>query len=607
LAGIARGDKLNQPRQLRLRRLPPTRTPSTAPDAHSQRLPNAELVIPLPPHQPTIRTDEDTIALLTRLAAHYDDATIAEILNRQGRRSATGERLTKIIVGGPRRYRGIPAHQPAGHPPGELLSVGRDSGAQRVGVRLGRDRHAESVEKTAPLSHGRRTRNGGGAGRSPRPGVDPNVDPGPPGTVLGMDERTVRTAAPESPYDVRHLVAALSRIPGGWLLPSTWRASANLLLWLGTSYLLALIAIVGLLVALMTGWASGLAVALRALTLETLADAIELDRERTRRFSGVRIPSLALAPIYTDASPPARQQAWVTSPLRWRLPAYALTRSLTASAAVVVAAAWWWLTIVWIETDAIAGAVVGVAGVLLWPAVPRAASALDVALSRRLSAWLLGPTTGELSREVDRLSETRAQAVTAADAERRRIERDLHDGFQPQLVNLALNLGLAKSRLATDPEGARALLDRAHEDAKRATEDLRDLVRGIHPSVLDERGLDAAFSALAASSHVRLQIDVHLGERPSREAEGIAYFVVAEAVTNVNKHARARTATITVSEIEGSLRVLVQDDGEGGAHAEPGGGLAGLADRIAAVDGTFSVTSPAGGPTWIEARIPCGR
>ena len=477
----------------------------------------------------------------------------------------------------------------------------------------------------------------GGRGRVPTP--MPCRDG--PATVSGVEDRTVRAPAPESPYDGRRLLAALGRAPGDWLLPSTWRATANLALWLGTSYLLALITLVGLLASLITGWATGPAVAVRALMLRMLADTVELDCQRIKRFLGVRVSLFPLPPVAYDASPAARQLAWVQSPLRWRLPAYTLIRALAASSAVAVAVGWWWLTIVCLDMaiwrlvvphspfafnfqrmhvlgvtfravsvgvlGAIVRAVIGVAGVLFWPAVPRRLSALDVALAQRLSGWLSGPSTGELSREVDRLAETRAQAVAAADAERRRIERDLHDGFQPQLVNLALNLGLAKSRLATDPEGAAALLDRAHEDAKRATEDLRNLVRGIHPSVLDERGLDAALSALAASSHVRLQIDLHLDERPPREAEGIAYFVVAEALTNVNKHANAQTATITVSEIDGSLRVLVKDDGQGGAHTEPGGGLAGLADRIAAIDGTFSVTSPAGGPTWIEARIPCAQ
>jgi signal transduction histidine kinase len=373
--------------------------------------------------------------------------------------------------------------------------------------------------------------------------------------------------------------------------------------------------------------------------LRVLADIVELDRQRIERFGAARIPVVPLAP---GDAPPARtdHKTWVESSLRWRLPAYALTRALVASAAVATAVAWWWLTIVSLDlatarfthsypryesyrhvhvfgisyvpryftvADAIKRSVIGVIGLLLWPIVPRVASSIDITLARSLADWLLGPSTSELSREVGRLAETRAQAVSAADAERRRIERDLHDGFQPQLVNLALNLGLARSRLATDPEAAGVLLERAHEDAKRATEDLRNLVRGIHPSVLDERGLDAAFSALAASSSVRLQIDMHLDRRPPRAPEAIAYFVVAETVTNINKHAGADTATITVSEIEGSLRVVVQDNGKGGARFDPGGGLAGLADRIAAVDGTFSITSPEGGPTWVEARIPCGR
>lgn len=414
-----------------------------------------------------------------------------------------------------------------------------------------------------------------------------------------------------------------------WSELRTWRAVATLAVWLGMSYAIAVTAVFGLLLSLVTVPIIGLGVAVRASVLRLLVKLIGLDRDRIEQLTRARLPPLAFPPSDADASFLARQRAWARAPSLWRLLAYEFVRIPVATALAFGAVAWWWAMIacvtlvvnraelayqpvhvlgVWFQPTVMSWVGVVslllacVVGLLLWPTAVRTVPAIGVALAR----WLLGPSPTELSQEVVRLSDTRAQAVAAADAERRRIERDLHDGLQPQLVNLALNLGLARSRLSKDPDAAHALLDRAHEEAKRAAEDLRNLVRGIHPSVLDERGLDAAFSALAASSSVPLQIDVHLLRRPSREAEVIAYYVVAEAITNINKHAHARTAMVTVSAVNDSLRVLVQDDGQGGACAEPGGGLFGLAARIAGVDGTFSLTSPDGGPTRIEAMIPCG-
>jgi signal transduction histidine kinase len=429
--------------------------------------------------------------------------------------------------------------------------------------------------------------------------------------------------------------AAALMLARRWVAWGTWRATANLVLWLVMSYVVAVIAVVaGLLVTATTMASIRLGVAVRGSALRLLAGVVGLDHHRIERYSGVDLQPLALPRINSPASLLTRRRVWATARSLWQLSAYELVCVPVVTALALAALAWWWVTIAcvvavtqradetpqypfpravdvlgvhlgqWSLTpvERVGPLVVGVALVLLWPTALRVVSAMDAAVAR----WLLGPSPTELSREVIRLSESRAQAVAAADAERRRIERDLHDGFQPQLVNLALNIGLARSRLANDPDSVRALLDRAHDDAKRATEDLRNLVRGIHPSVLDERGLDAAFSALAADCSVPLQIDIHLVRRPPREAEVIAYFVVAEAITNLNKHAHARAAMITVAEFDGSLRVLVQDDGQGGARAEPGGGLVGLAARLAGVDGTFSLTSPEGGPTRIEARIPCG-
>ncbi|MGH3204428.1 MAG: histidine kinase [Streptosporangiaceae bacterium] len=211
----------------------------------------------------------------------------------------------------------------------------------------------------------------------------------------------------------------------------------------------------------------------------------------------------------------------------------------------------------------------------------------------RAASFLLAPAR---QAEIDRLAEARSQAITAAESERRRIERDLHDGLQPRLVSLAVDLGIAEARFEKDPDSARALLARAHQDAKTAIEELRGLVRGIHPSVLDGRGLDAALSALIASCPVPVSLHVDLPRRPDQIREAAAYYVAAEAITNISKHASARSAAVTVGSEGRNLRVVVEDDGSGGARLGPGGGLSGLAARIRSIDGTFTVPARRAAP-----------
>ncbi|GGT15261.1 histidine kinase [Streptomyces tanashiensis] len=239
---------------------------------------------------------------------------------------------------------------------------------------------------------------------------------------------------------------------------------------------------------------------------------------------------------------------------------------------------------------------------------PRLTSAL-VRLDTRAAEVLLGPSrTEKLARRVADLAESRAGALDAADAERRRIERDLHDGAQQRLVSLAVNLGLARSALGDLPEDARKVIDEAHREAKEAIAELNNLVRGLHPAVLEDRGLDAALSGLAARLPIPVHVAVDMPQRPSPTVEAVAYFVVSEALTNVVKHARATRADVTVERIGETLLVVVTDDGAGGADfaaAGGGTGLAGLAKRVASVDGTFSCRSPAGGPTVITVELPC--
>jgi signal transduction histidine kinase len=245
----------------------------------------------------------------------------------------------------------------------------------------------------------------------------------------------------------------------------------------------------------------------------------------------------------------------------------------------------------------------GLVLLLTAPWLTQGLAAVDTSIAR----YLIGPGSQEdMTVRIGELERSRARVVDAAEAERRRIERDLHDGAQQRLVSLAMNLGRARAKFADDPEAARAIIDQAHADAKKALADLRNLVRGVHPPVLTDRGLDAAISGLAALSPVPVTVRAAgLDARPPASVEAIAYFVVAEALTNVAKHAGAAHAEVVLGRHADVLRVAIHDDGHGGA--DPAGqGLAGLADRVTGVDGQLSVYSPPGGPTVIEVELPCG-
>jgi signal transduction histidine kinase len=248
------------------------------------------------------------------------------------------------------------------------------------------------------------------------------------------------------------------------------------------------------------------------------------------------------------------------------------------------------------------GVATGVALLLGAAPLTRVVAAGDAVVAR----WLLGPARrAGMAARIDELETSRAGVVDAAETERRKIERDLHDGAQQRLVSLAMELGRARAKFASDPQAAEAIVGQAHEQAKEALTELRNLVRGVHPPVLSDRGLDAALSGLAALSPVPVTVRVDLPKRPPASVEAIAYFVVAEALTNVAKHAKASRALVTVTRSGDLLNVAVSDDGIGGA-SPAGQGLSGLAARAAGIDGRLLVTSPDGGPTVIEAVLPCG-
>jgi signal transduction histidine kinase len=227
-------------------------------------------------------------------------------------------------------------------------------------------------------------------------------------------------------------------------------------------------------------------------------------------------------------------------------------------------------------------------------------------LENLLAAALLAASPEELQRRVDDMARSRSRTISLADRERRRLERDLHDGAQQRIVSLAMTLGLAQQKLATNPEQGARLVKEAHEEAKRALQDLRDLARGLHPAVLTDHGLDAALPALAARCPIATRVDATIHPRPEAAIESAAYFVVSEALTNVARHSQATEVLVTARRDEQWLTIEVRDDGVGGARSEPGGGLAGLNDRVDALGGRVSISSPPGGPTVLRVELPCG-
>lgn len=236
------------------------------------------------------------------------------------------------------------------------------------------------------------------------------------------------------------------------------------------------------------------------------------------------------------------------------------------------------------------------------------ASIVGIALLHRVIALaLVVPSReAELIEQVHVTSAQREGAVRAADVERTRIERDLHDGVQPRLVSVGMTLGLAQTKIDSDPDAAKQLIGEAHTSTKAAITELRQLARGIHASVLDDRGLDAALSALAGRSHIPVHLDIRVGQARCRDAEAAVYFAIAESLTNAAKHSRASECRVVVRHRDtGDLWARVEDNGIGGAQVQPGGGLDGITNRVLAAGGTARLDSPQGGPTSLEVSVPC--
>jgi signal transduction histidine kinase len=351
------------------------------------------------------------------------------------------------------------------------------------------------------------------------------------------------------------------------------------------------------------------------------------------RFERNRVAALMGVSI-ADPVPPLVQRSWwgrlkerVRSRPRWREIAHHVAHLPVAVIGYALTMAWWAgssaMLLMPLYVDALPGdsakfhffeitqgagalacSAVGLAGlVLVAPWVTVGVAKVNVALARAL----LGPSPDAThAAQVQRLETSRSAAVDSAESERRRIERDLHDGAQQRLVALAAGLGAAKEKIDVDPEEGRRMLAEAHEEAKSALKEIRDLVRGIHPVILEDRGLDAALSAVVARSPVPVTLDVQVTDRPPPAVESAAYFVVNEALTNVAKHANATRAHVAIARAGDRLVVEVRDNGQGGADPAAGSGLQGLRDRVAGLGGSMYVISPVGGPTTVSVELPCG-
>ncbi|AOT60412.1 MULTISPECIES: sensor histidine kinase [Streptomyces] len=359
-----------------------------------------------------------------------------------------------------------------------------------------------------------------------------------------------------------------------------WKEVGHLLLNLP----LSLLAFVYVTVAVAVGAALSVTVVGLPLLAAGLAGARlvgRVERARARGLLGVRVEEPSRLPRRPGGGPVAAVWAALRDAVAWRTMLYGFVR---------------------LPWGVVTFAVTLVAVLVLWPALPYLARVMANA-DRAMVRGLLGPSD-ELERRVAELESDRGVVVDTAAADLRRIERDLHDGAQARLVALAMDLGLAKEKATEDPEAAARMVEEAHGEVKLALRELRDLARGIHPAVLTDRGLDAALSSVASRCTVPVTVTADLPERPAEAIEGIAYFTVSELLQNVSKHARATRATVDVWRTGDRLLLQVTDNGHGGAHPARGTGLAGLAERLDAVDGLFVVDSPDGGPTTITAELP---
>lgn len=466
----------------------------------------------------------------------------------------------------------------------------------------------------------------------------------PPGDAVSTDASvgpaptapaTSASSATDPAADLRLVAPALTG-PRALLVapvaPATWRAVSQATVGLPVLLVAGILAVVlaPLSVALVPVFGTGVPVLL--VTLLGARGVARVERARLRALLRVQITPGDRPPRRSLRS---RRGLWeaATDRAGWSAVLYAAVAVLLVCVQVPVA---WGLGVVlallaspvlaWDgspSTAQVALLALGVVGPWVWAVATQSLALAHARLARALlgrsratddveraeAAAVQAREDADVAQQrAEHLATTRTRAVGAADDDRRRIERDLHDGAQQRLVALGVELGTARRAAATDPDAAAAALDHAHREIKETLAELRDLVRGIHPAVLTDRGLDAALSAIAARHPVPVTVDVPdpaALSAASPGAQAAAYFVTAEALTNSARHSGAAHVLVR-AEVDGPvLRLEVLDDGHGGALPSPGGGLDGLRSRVEALDGAFSLDSPAGRGTRITVEVPC--
>ncbi|AYN39799.1 sensor histidine kinase [Streptomyces dangxiongensis] len=430
-----------------------------------------------------------------------------------------------------------------------------------------------------------------------------------------MDDRTMQLGGVRQPEAIQGF-----SVPAGM----TGLRRAMALCWMSTAAFGRSLAVSGAISLV----GPGLGMVPRA--MEGVRSLAAHQRELARRWAGVEIPGPPgpLPPAPAGASGAVARYRWIMSdPQTRREYVWVLTDPLAGGflaffpLALILSGLWgvflaffgvplsteWdglWYQFIPIEGQATA-VLAGVLGLLQLPlalwAAPRA-----VRRHALYTRAMLAPSESELmASRIQHLAATRSDAVDTQMAEIRRIERDLHDGAQARLVAMGMTLDAAEHLLETNPEAVRALLIEARQSSSAALEELRNLVRGIHPPVLADRGLTDAVRALAMVCPVRTEVQVDLPGRPEMPVESAAYFAISEILTNVAKHARADRAWIDLRYDRGMLHITVTDDGHGGADASRGTGLRGIERRLATFDGVLALSSPVNGPTMVTMEIPC--
>ncbi|WP_137293631.1 sensor histidine kinase [Nocardioides dongxiaopingii] len=446
-----------------------------------------------------------------------------------------------------------------------------------------------------------------------QPPTQPPTDPAPePVTpARSVEPRAGRPVAPARPGVVRRLVRDTAYLASGLVL--------------GVVGLCVSVAGLAAGLGLLVVWV-GLAVLVGTVLLSRGLAHVQRSQLRTLQGRPAPLPTYLVAPA--GSGPVRRLLTPLRDPQSWLDVLWGLVGFVTGLAGSCLAAAWWaavangltyWFWQQWLPEGDTSGLVelvgwgegrrdesllqlgVGLVALVTLPLVVRACAAVHAGVADTLLS-----SRARLQSEVRQVADSRTSARLAEADSLRRLERDIHDGPQQRLVRLTMDLGRARRQLAQDPDRAAAILDEALQQARDTVGELRALSRGIAPPLLVDRGLRVALEELLQRATVPVASHVEIPDRLPPHVETTVYFVVAEAFTNIAKHSGAQRAALAVTHAGGRVAVVVQDDGAGGAHVAKGSGLAGLAQRLAGVEGTLDVDSPPGGPTVLRATLPAG-